>query len=253
MDALLNHPRWIFVVALATLWLSIRLGALLERTWNPLKDAERESFGTIVAATLTLLALLIGFSFSMAIGRYDQRKNLEEAEANAIGTAYVRAGLLPETAAERVRGLLKKYVGQRILFYQERYENNVVRIKQDTARLQNEMWSVVESEAARQPTPIIALAVTGMNDVLNSQGDTQAAWWNRIPSEAWILMAAIAAGCCALVGYGSHEARPATLVILPIMLSMAFFLIADIDSPRHGIIRVRPQNLLSVADAMDRH
>ena len=63
----------------------------------------REDFGFILAATLTLLGLIIGFSFSMATSRYDQRKNYEEAEANAIGTEYVRADLLPAADAATVR------------------------------------------------------------------------------------------------------------------------------------------------------
>ena len=62
---------------------------------SSLREEERADFGVVLSATLTLLGLLIGFSFSMAVSRYDQRKNLEEAEANAIGTEYVRADLLP--------------------------------------------------------------------------------------------------------------------------------------------------------------
>ena len=77
-----------------------------------------------MAATLTLLGLIIGFSFSMAISRYDQRKNYEEAEANAIGTEYVRADLLPAADAERMHGLLRNYLDQRVLFYQTRDERS---------------------------------------------------------------------------------------------------------------------------------
>ena len=247
VSAILNHPRWIFVISLVLLWASSRLGAYFERTWSPLRSAERETFTTVVAATLTLLGLLLGFCFSMAISRYDQRKDYEAAEANAIGTEYMRAGLLPTAAEEKVRGLLKQYTHQRIRFYVERQEANLAKIDDDTIQLQDSMWSTVESAAARQPTPIVALTVTGMNDVLNSQGYTQAAWKNRIPVAAWGLMAAIAFGCCALVGYSAHEARTSALAILPVVVSTAFFLIADVDSPRHGIIRVTPQNLMSVA------
>ena len=91
-----------------------------------------------------------------------------------------------------------------------------------------------------------------MNDVLNSQGYTQASYWNRIPTEAWGLMAAIAIGCNLLVGYGSRSAEAGfkLLLILPLIVSIAFTLIADIDSPRHGIILVRPQNLISLADSL---
>jgi len=91
-----------------------------------------------------------------------------------------------------------------------------------------------------------------MNDVLNSQGYTQAAWWNRIPIAAWSLMAAIAICSNALVGFGARDAKAEyrLLLILPIVVSIAFFLIADIDSPRGGLIRVSPQNLLSLSQSL---
>jgi len=89
-----------------------------------------------------------------------------------------------------------------------------------------------------------------MNDVLNSQGYTQAAWWNRIPTAAWALMGIIAICCCAMVGYNAHEKRSVLFGILPLVLSIALFLVADIDSPRHGTITVLPQNLIALSDTM---
>jgi protein-S-isoprenylcysteine O-methyltransferase Ste14 len=250
MDALLNRPPEVSVLSLIALWLAARAGRYVETRWSPLTGDEKEQFKTVVAATLTLLGLLIGFSFSMAVSRYDQRKDYEEAEANAIGTAYLRAGLLPPADADGVRGLLKQYTDLRIQFYKERRDDNVARIDDDTLQLQNKLWSVVEPVAALQPTPVVALAVAGMNDVLNTRGSTQAAWLNRIPTTAWQLMAAIAIACCALIGYSGHQTRASTLLILPVVLSTAFFLIAEIDSPRHGLIRVLPQNLISLAHDM---
>jgi len=99
--------------------------------------------------------------------------------------------------------------------------------------------------AAQQPTPITALAVAGMNDVLNSEGYTQAAWWNRIPTAAWMLMAFIALGCNLLLGFGERRlaTEPALMLVLPLLVAISLGLIADIDSPRGGLIRVAPQNL----------
>ena len=121
------------------------------------------------------------------------------------------------------------------------------RINDDTAQMQNEMWSAVQDPAVAQPSPVIALAVAGMNDVLNSQGYTQAAWWNRIPTAAWDLMIAIAISCNLLIGYGAHTAGPKSglLFVLPLVVSISFLLIADIDSPRGGFIHVSPQNLVA--------
>src|SRR5271156_2297456 len=186
----------------------------------------------------------------MAVTRYDQRKNYEEAEANAIGTEYLRANLLPVEDAARVRELLKGYLDQRILFYQDREERQVSQIDSDTAKLQVELWSSVFGAADQRPTAVVALAVGGMNDVLNSQGYTQAAWWNRIPVGAWCLMFAIAIFCNGLLGYGARKMEAKLFMVLPAVVAVAFFLIADIDSPRGGVIRVQPQNLISLRSGL---
>ena len=253
MDNPANLPRVFFVLSLVVLWLSVHLGALISQKVRVLKDAERDDFGVIQAAILTLLGLLIGFTFSMAVSRYDVRKNYEEAEANAIGTEYVRADLLPSVDAEKVRGLLRKYLDQRILFYVTRDESQLHQIDAATTELQSEMWSVVQLRAATAPTPVVALAVSGMNDVLNSQGYTQSAWWNRIPVAAWILLAAIAVCSNILIGYGMHGSRRILSVALPLAVSICFFLIADIDSPRRGLIRVKPVNLISLSQSLHPH
>jgi hypothetical protein len=245
---MIDHPRVLFLLALLALWLAAWLGALLRRPW-PLKDDEREDFGIVRAACLTMLGLLIGFSFSMAISRYDLRKSDEAAEANAIGTEYVRTDLLPATDASAVRAQLRRYVGLRIRFYESRNEDELRQIGSDTSRLQGEMWAAVRAPASVQPTLTLALAVSGMNDVLNSQGYTQAAWWNRIPQSAWILMVGMAACCNLLVGYGAQSARPgaSVLFVLPVVVAIALFLIADIDSPRNGFIHVVARNLVTLS------
>ena len=248
---MLDYPRIFFLFTLVLLWLSAQVGIYLRR-FRTLKDDERDDFNTVQAATLTLLGLIIGFSFSMAISRYDQRKNYEEAEANAIGTEYVRAGLLPAADAARVRGQLRRYLELRILYYQTRNDRELQQIDADTAQLQNEMWSAVQVPAVAQPSPVIALAVAGMNDVLNSQGYTQAAWWNRIPTSAWALMIGMAICCNVLIGYGARGAgvKSGLLIVLPLVAAVAFLLIADIDSPRRGFIHVVPQNLVSLLDSL---
>jgi hypothetical protein len=247
---LMNFPLLVLAFTFVMLFFAAYVGDLLRNKVLPLKEDGREDFSVVLGATLTLLALLIGFSFSMAVSRYDQRKNYEEAEANAIGTEYVRADLLPAADAARVRSLLKKYVDERVLFYTIRNQQRLAKIDADTTELQKELWSAVLPGAVAQPTPPLALVVSGMNDVLNSQGYTQAAWWNRIPIAAWGLMVAIAICCNLLIGYGAHRTDRRIFLIVPIAVSIAFFLISDIDSPRGGSILVAPQNLLSLAQSL---
>lgn len=201
---------------------------------------------------LTLLGLLIGFAFSMAVTRYDQRKDYEEGEANAIGTASVRADLLPDADAAQVRILLKRYLNERVRFYTTLDPLQLAKINAETVALQDQMWAVVRSAAAGQATPITALAVSGINDVLNSQGYTQAAWWNRIPVAAWALIAVIAICCNVLLGYSARRTDRRLSLVLPLAVSLAFLLISDIDSPRGGAVNVSPRNLLSLAQSMEK-
>jgi hypothetical protein len=255
MNEVTRYPLLVLPLTFVVLWVSAWIGATLLPRRRKLEDANREDFGVILAATLTLLGLIVGFSFSMAISRYDQRKNLEEEEANAIGTEYLRAGLLPAADAAKVRALLKDYLAQRVAFYEAGDAEQLRQANARAAQLQADLWDAVQAPAMAQPTPLSALAVAGMNDVLNSQGYTQAAWWNRIPVAAWGLMVLIAICCNVLVGYGTRDTKSEgyLLIILPLVAAISFMLIADIDSPRGGLIKVRPQNLTSFQESLQAH
>ncbi len=237
------------LVCFFVLWGAAQVGDRISR--RRFAPKELEEFNLVLGATLTLLGLIVGFAFSMAVGRYDQRKNYEEEEANAIGTEYVRADLLPAADTDKVHALLKQYLADRIVFFRTRDRDLLAKVNRETSELQTQMWSTVAGVAQAQPTPVNALVVAGMNDVLNRQGYTQAAWWNRIPVAAWSFMFAIAICCNFLLGYAAGEGKARRpLFVLPIVLAIAFLLLADLDSPRGGIIRVRPQNLMSLQDSI---
>jgi hypothetical protein len=252
MARVLDHPAQVFALAFVLLWVATQIGVFLRRRTGNLEQHVRDDFSTVQAATLTLTGLIIGFTFSMAVNRYELRKSYEEAEANAIGTEYLRTDLLPAGDAAKLRPLLQDYLAQRISFYIAVNGSELREANARTALLNNELWAAIRGAAAAQPTPTIALVVAGMNDVLNSQGYTQAAWWNRIPTGAWILMAVIAVIGNVLLGYGVQDVKAGRtlLMVLPFVLAISFLLIADIESPRGGIIRVKPQNLTNLAEAL---
>src|SRR5436309_10245878 len=129
---LMNFPLLVFALSFVVLLLAALFGDTIRTKVHALKGEEHDDFDVVLSATLTLLGLLIGFSFSMAVSRYDQRKNYEEAEANAIGTEYVRADLLPAGDAREVRELLKKYLDQRLLFYTTRDPRQLAKVNADT-------------------------------------------------------------------------------------------------------------------------
>ena len=250
LTKILNSPLAVFAFSLVALWVSVQIGAFVARKLRPLQDDDRSDLSLLINASLTLLALIIGFSFSMAVSRYDQRKNYEEEEANAIGTEYVRADLLPTADATKVRQLLAQYLDQRLLFYTTRDAHQLEQVDSKTAKLQTEMWLTVQAVATARPTPPVALAVSGMNDVLNRQGYTQAAWWNRLPVGVWSLMVALAICCSLLIGYSAHRKVGLLFTVLPFVVAVALFLIADMDSPRRGVIHVLPQNLISLSQSL---
>jgi len=249
MMRLLDHPLVFFIFTFIGLWASTWMGVAARKKILTQEDSHDLDF--VIGAILTLLGLLIGFSFSMATSRYDQRKNYEEEEANAIGTEYVRVEFLPQEEAAKLQGLLKKYLDLRIAYYDApRNQRRIDELDAETAQMQDQMWAEVRAAAAANPTPVAAVVVTGMNDVLNRQGYTQAAWWNRLPVAAWGLMGAISVVCSALVGFAARFPRGILFLILPLAVSISFLLIADIDSPRGGLIRVRPQNLIGLQKSM---
>jgi hypothetical protein len=246
MPSPFDYPVFVLVFCLSAFWSSAWVGFSLRRRHLELAETTYHDLDFVLGGALTLLGLIIGFSFSMALSRYDQRKNYEEAEANAIGTEYLRVNLLPSADAAKVHALLKSYLEQRVQYYETRNRDDLRQIDRRTAELQTELWLEASSSATALPAPITTFVLGGMNDVLNTQGYTQAAWWNRIPHAAWFMMISIAIFCNLFVGYASHGRSRYLFFVLPIALSIALFLMADIDSPRAGIIRVHAQNLESL-------
>src|ERR1700738_1281735 len=124
----LDYPFLILAVSLLIFWTAAWVGSTLRGRQSDQKKDDHDDFAFVLGGTLTMLGLIIGFTFSMAVNRYDQRKNYEEQEANAIGTEYVRADLLPAADAATVRGLLKTYLDERVLFYTTRDADELAKV-----------------------------------------------------------------------------------------------------------------------------
>ena len=250
MGELVDRPGLLLVVSFAGFLLAALLGVVTQRVWSPVRATDQNELTIVQTAALTLLGLIVGFSFSMAVSRYDQRKNLEEAEANAIGTEYARADLMPQSTATAARGLLKRYLDQRILFYLTSDADRLKQVRAETDRLGADLWALARANALAQPTPVAALVVSGVNDVLNSADYTMAAWLNRIPVPAWWLLVMIGVGSNLTIGLGAKRFNSLLLAVLPLTVAISLFLIADIDSPRGGVVQVAPQNLNRLAASL---
>ena len=149
----MDFPLLVFVTAFALTVLSTWFGdALRKRAGAPKEDGRNET-GILLSAILTLLFLIIGFSFSMAINRYDLRKSCEQTEAIAIATMYSRADLLGPAHAAKAQTLLKRYLDQRILFYTTRRPGRVSEITADTGGSRQSSGPLSGPRSRRSPHP----------------------------------------------------------------------------------------------------
>src|SRR5215475_274915 len=150
MPSTLRHPYFLLLVTFCALWAAARIGLVFRKKHHGPEAEDTEDFTFIVGATLTLLGLIIGFTFSMAVSRYDQRKNLEEQEANAIGTAYLRVDALPPADAAKIRSLLKQYLDKRIQYYGSRDAETTAASNAATLQLQTQLWDAAIAPAKAQ-------------------------------------------------------------------------------------------------------
>lgn len=245
-------PLPAFIITFLLLSLAAWLGATRFQKLRAQAASLRQEFGVIQGATLTLLGLIIGFTFSMALDRYDERKGFESAEAAAIEIAYRRAELLPDADAARMQQLLLAYLDERIAFYRSNSLREIRQRDETAWSLQDQLWNTVKAAAKANPSPLTATVVTGTSDVFKTQGDTHASWMNRIPGTAWAMMLVIAFCATLLVGIGLRHGSGFSrmLTVLPLVIAIAFFLIADIETPRLGLISVAPENLLGLAQSL---
>jgi hypothetical protein len=248
--SLMDHPWLVFIVVFALLWLSTHIGHALRGKLRLLQHDERDDFGILLTAILTLLGLLIGFSFQMAINRYDLRKSCEENEVNAIATEYLRADLLPADQSKQLRSMLHAYLDQRLSFYTTTHPLQLEQIALERVKLQLKLWSLVRPTLPSQPSIGSALLIAGMNELMDTQRLTNAAWSNRIPLAAWIMMIGISLCCTVLFGYRVQQAGWWLFIMMPFAVAMALLMISDIDSPRSGAIRVEPGNLASLSQLL---
>ena len=246
----IDSPLIFFFATLALLFGAVRLGVLARLRGHKLSGAERGEFDLVRNAMFTLFGLLVGFAIAMAVSRYDLRKTYEEAEANALGTEYLRLDFLPPDKAAAARALLKSYAEERIAFYSDRNPERQTKNAAETAKMQAALWAAVVPDAKDRQTPIMALVAAGMKDVINSQGYALAAWRNRLPVEVWTLLILVATACTFLVGFGAERLSLVTHAVLPLAAALAFLLISDVEGPRNGLVKVEPVNIQDAARAM---
>jgi hypothetical protein len=224
------------------------------RLFRARDEARRNQIGGIQAAVLGLLGLLLGFTFSMGVNRYETRRDFVLREANAIGTTYLRSGFLPEAHQEPVKELLRQYLDVRL---QTRSSARDVRALSEGLRrsqeLQNALWQHVEAAAKESPTPLTATFVTALNEMIDTDAARVAAARNEIPAGVWLLLVFVAAAGCFVSSYGSGalgERSGFTNCLLPALLTIVITSIFDLTHSKQGFIEVSQQPLLDLQQSI---
>jgi hypothetical protein len=194
--------------------------------------------GYVVSAMLGLLALLMGFTFALAVDRYETRRVLVLEDANAIGTAYLRAQLLGEPHRSRLSGLLVAYTDNMIQLAQtERGQNQELLARDD--RLLTDMWSATAAafDSIRGLDFSSALVIS-MNTVIDLDASRRAARQAHVPTPVFVALLAYLLVTAALLGYVllAWRTRIAGSITLA-LLTLSFVLVIDIDRPTTGTIR----------------
>lgn len=208
------------------------------------------------ASAYTMLALLLGFSFSMALSRYDARRGTFVREANAIGTAFLRAQLLDLKTRSAIRADLREYVAERLAFARADAAPQQRAIADNNSlRLQQHMWNLTAQSAGRDThSTMVPLFIAALNDVINLSAEERTVLSNHIPDVVifWLLLIALIAS--AMMGYGfGREGRRALVVkaVFAVMVALVLGLVVDLDRPQRGIIRVNLSSMQRVQQSME--
>jgi hypothetical protein len=207
--------------------------------------------GEMVAATLGLFAFILAFTFGLAATRFDTKRQLVLDEANAIGTTYLRAEMLPERSAE-IRALLRDYVDVRIEAVKPgKLEEGIRR----SENLQNRLWQQTVPIAANNPNSIIVgLFVQSLNEVIDLHAKRLTAGArNRIPFVIWAALYGISFLAFAAMGYHSGmtgTTRSVVIITVAFTFSVVIALIADLDRSHEGVLVVSQQALIDLRRSM---
>lgn len=259
-EALLNQtPLWVLGLVIALIFaLSTECGYRLHGWWRRRTHTaiEKSDGGIhILGGALGLLALILGFSFSMALDRYDKRRDLVLQEANAIGTVYQRVQILDQPGQGQLSILLKDYVDARLEYFAA--ANDIA--KQEAAwthteNLQAQLWRTM-TDAVRPilDTPLSGLVIESMNEATDLANARRAAFGSHIPASVLLMVvvyALISAGILGYVLFDSGRRHLVTSTLLIVLLSMVITLVIDVDRPRAGTVVVSVAPLLELQKSM---
>jgi hypothetical protein len=245
-------PLWALLIGvMLVVLLSVEAGYRMGRFRGGRVHEMETPVGEMVAATLALLAFILAFTFGLAASRFDAKRQLLVDEANAVGTTYLRAEMLPERRDD-IRALLRDYVDVRIDAAKPGKLAEATRRSED---LQNRLWALTVPLALKNPNSIIVgLFVQSLNEVIDLHTKRlTAALRNRIPFAIWAALYGISIFSFAAMGYHSGmtgTTRSLVIVVVALAFSVVIVLIADLDRSQEGSLTVSQQALVDLRQSM---
>lgn len=255
-DVMYDVPSlWIVVTLLGGMFLAMYGGRRVGKTRPPRGESETGQITATQASLLGILGLLLGFTFSVALGRHDARSAAVVAEANAIGTAWLRTDYLED--AGPVKAAMLDYARLRVAA-------STIPVTEEAARADliaaaeaafAELWAVAAETTRDRPTPATVAFSNALNDVIDELSARDAAIDRHVPEIVLIMLYATFLLSGALLGYGSGVGRTriaATALVMPVLIVALVYVIIDLDRPRRGLILVDQSPIIAVLDAMRR-
>jgi hypothetical protein len=250
-------PLWLILLAtIGLVLLGLQSGIHLGKRRQSRGAGKLEVSGAMVGATMGLLAFMLAFTFNGAAARHETRKTLVVEEANAIEATWLRAAFLPEQSRASMRGLLRTYVGVRV---------NVALGQIDlseglhqTESLQDRMWALAVEGVGREPGSIaLGLFVQSLTEVIDlNVKRLTVAIRNRVPGTVWAALYALMVIGMIMMGtqIGQAETRHFTFELaLAVSFSLVLVMIADLDRPQQGFVRVSQQPMIDLQTRLDGH
>jgi hypothetical protein len=248
-------PLWGFCLATVIVGLlAVEAGFRLGRFRCRHSEAEKEpSLNTMVGATLGLLGFMLAFTFGLAANRFETRRLTILDEANAIGTAHLRAAMLPEPERTEVRRLLREYVGVRVAGVRP---DLVQQATITSTSLHGRLWAQAVAAAEKDPRSVpTGLFIQSLNDVVDLHSKrVMAGLQNRIPGAIWVALFFIAVLATGELGYQeglTSAARSPAALALILTFTAVMFLIADLDRPGEGLLRINQQAMIDLRNSID--
>lgn len=237
-------PLWaMFLIACVImgfpLWLGRKSRLLHQKHYGEIDNA---AIGVVVVSLLGLLGFLLAFTFGMAGTRYEERRQAVLAEANVIGTAYLRSDLLPEEQRSEAKRLLRQYVDIRSgVAASSLTRETLDELIAESVDIQNKLWAIVIHAASSDPTLVIGLFIQSVNDLIDAHSNrVMIGMRSTIPREIWIGLYIVAAISLGSAGFqwGINE-RQSIYPDLALVLTFAavLMLVADLDNPSRGFIK----------------